>query len=220
MLKKSLLLIFTLLVTGNLMWSQTKHHWDIACVDKLNNQRIAHSNWIQPYSNSVIYMTATTPILMVANPFFETKEGKWKMCAYELGALSGALLVNNLVTFQMKKAVERARPFDAHPDLIDPAYRPTDYSFPSGHTSGAFQWATTMVLYSRFHYGKSPWWVTVPAFAYAGSIAWSRMAMGVHYPTDVLAGALIGSCSSWLSWKLTTKWYQSSLKRKRGSPST
>lgn len=202
------------------VWSQNKRNWDIGWVDKLNSNGVAHSKWIQPYSNSVIYLTATTPALLVAKPFFEKTEGKWKKCAFEVGAMSGALLVNNVVTFQMKKAFERPRPFDAHPELIDPAYRPSDYSFPSGHTSGAFQWATTMVLYSKFHYGKSPWWVTVPVYTYAGSIAWSRMAMGVHYPTDVLAGALIGSCSSWLSWKLTSKWYQTSIKRKSISTNT
>lgn len=201
------LLALLLLLSQN-MSAQNNHNWDITLVDKLNHKGVSSNTWIQPYSNSVIYMTAATPILFATKPLFEKKENKWKKCLFELGAMSSGLVVNNLVTFQMKKAFERARPFDAYPNLIYPAYRPTDYSFPSGHTSGAFQWATTMVLYSKFHYGKSPWWISAPVYAYAGSIAWSRMAMGVHYPTDVLAGAIIGSCSSWISWKLTHKCFE------------
>jgi undecaprenyl-diphosphatase len=72
-------------------------------------------------------------------------------------------------------------------------------SFPSGHTSVAFSTATSLYL----AYPK--WYVAVPAFTYAASVGYSRMYLGVHYPSDVLAGAVIGAGSAWLMYK-ANKW--------------
>jgi undecaprenyl-diphosphatase len=75
-------------------------------------------------------------------------------------------------------------------------------SFPSGHTSSAFQWATGCAL------ACPKWYVVVPAYAYACGIGYSRMYLGVHYPSDVLAGALVGGGSAVLSQFLTQKLLQ------------
>ena len=69
-------------------------------------------------------------------------------------------------------------------------------SFPSGHVSAAFCTATSLSL--RFH----KWYVIAPSFLWATSVGWARMYQGVHYPSDVLAGAIVGAGSAWLGYKI------------------
>ena len=73
--------------------------------------------------------------------------------------------------------------------------RPTDYSFPSGHTAASF--AAASALYFR----RSRWWL--PAGLLAALIATSRLYLYVHFPTDVLGGAALGILSGWLGVRLT-----------------
>lgn len=107
--------------------------------------------------------------------------------------------VNTLVTTSLKYGVNRERPYAAYPFDIIKRTSTGPYSFPSGHTSYAFSLATSMTLATK------KWYVAAPCYVYAGAVGYSRMRLGVHYPSDVLAGALIGIGSSWLVWKLD-KW--------------
>lgn len=85
----------------------------------------------------------------------------------------------------LKLIFGRARPCDAlgwcSPIEI---LSPGGGSFPSGHAAGSFAFAAFVALHA-------PRW-SVPALAYAMIVAWSRCVLGVHYPTDVAAGALLG----------------------------
>jgi undecaprenyl-diphosphatase len=98
-------------------------------------------------------------------------------------ALTGALGV--LLYALLKRLLVRERPFITHP-AIDLGVAPLDrYSFPSGHTLHAvsFAWQATV------HFPELGW-VLVPL---AALIAASRVVLGLHYPSDVLAGAAIGA---------------------------
>ena len=102
------------------------------------------------------------------------------------------------ITYGLKYSVKRTRPYITNPALkADGTGR--DPSFPSGHTSVAFSTATSLFL------AYKKWYVAVPAFTYAATVGYSRMYLGVHYPTDVLAGAVIGAGSAWLMYK-ANKW--------------
>ncbi len=113
-------------------------------------------------------------------------------------AMAGSLAINSILTVSLKYAIHRERPFVAEKDI----YKKTDvgpYSFPSGHTSTVFATATSITL----AYPK--WYVAAPAFAWASAVGYSRMHLGVHYPSDVLAGAILGSLSSFMAFKLNQK---------------
>ena len=111
----------------------------------------------------------------------------------------GAILLTTAVSVGLKYAVNRARPFNEYPLLFKGKVSASSYSFPSEHTSSAFSTATSLSL----AYPK--WYVIAPAYIWACSAAYSRMYLGVHYPSDVLAGAIIGSACSFASFKLE-KW--------------
>jgi len=86
----------------------------------------------------------------------------------------------------LKNVVERTRPFVADPTVVLKVTPPSSFSFPSGHTLDAFTSATAIFMYYR----KSG----IIAFAVASLIAFSRMYLFVHYPTDILGGIVIGVC--------------------------
>lgn len=104
--------------------------------------------------------------------------------------------LNTLVTTGLKYGISRPRPYETYPELVIKRTSTGPYSFPSGHTSYAFSLATSATLATK------KWYVAVPCYVYAGTVGYSRMRLGAHYPSDVLAGALIGIGSSWLVWKL------------------
>jgi hypothetical protein len=101
------------------------------------------------------------------------------------------------VAYGMKYSFKRSRPYMKLPELSSSSTNSP--SFPSGHTAVAFSTATSLFL------AYKKWYVAVPAFTYAASVGYSRMYLGMHYPSDVLAGAVIGAGSAWLMYK-ANKW--------------
>jgi len=87
----------------------------------------------------------------------------------------------------IRPAVNRARPFVATPQIPVIGSRPSDASFPSGHTATAFAGA---FIVSRMARPLAPLW-----WALAAAIAYSRVYLGVHYTIDLAGGALLGLCA-------------------------
>ena len=104
-----------------------------------------------------------------------------------------------LITEGFKQSIKRPRPYSSAPEDIISRCKTSGFSFPSGHTSVAFATATALTLSTK------RWYVAVPAFTYAGLIGYSRMRLGAHYASDVLAGIIVGVGTSLLTWQCD-KW--------------
>lgn len=110
------------------------------------------------------------------------KTGEMGLCAVVL-----SVLVNNLF---LKNFVARSRPFTVIESLVPLIQKPTDYSFPSGHTACAF--AVGFLLFRRL---PKPYGILCLILAIL--IGGSRIYLGVHYPSDVIAGMISGICISY-----------------------
>jgi membrane-associated phospholipid phosphatase len=108
--------------------------------------------------------------------------------------IGASVLSSAIITNILKYSINRPRPYITFP-YIEQAANGGSPSFPSGHTSDAFAFATSLSI----AYPK--WYVIVPSYLWAGAVAYSRMDLGVHYPSDVLAGALIGAGSAYLCYQ-------------------
>ena len=129
------------------------------------------------------YAAAAVGLWLVARPYGNPR---WKLAATG-GVLSAglALLTDQAITGLW----ERPRPYAAHPAATHLlAAASSDPSFPSDHAAAAFAIAVAVLAFSR--------WAGAAFLAAASFIAASRVALGLHYPSDVVVGALIGALSA------------------------
>ncbi len=107
-----------------------------------------------------------------------------------------ALAIGALITnVALKHLIARTRPYEVIDGLILIIEKQSDYSFPSGHTCASFAAAGVYWRMMPKKYG-------VPLLILAVLIAFSRLYVGVHYPSDVLGGLLIGLFAAWAAWKI------------------
>jgi undecaprenyl-diphosphatase len=132
-------------------------------------------------------------VALLASLFLAT--GKWRSINARHGVVAAgfsALLALGLAHV-IAEVWDRARPYDAHPGaahlFISPSHDP---SFPSDHATAAFAIAVSIWLRNRKAGGL--------ALAMAAVVAVARVAVGVHYPSDVIGGALIGTAAALILW--------------------
>ncbi len=159
-----------------------------------------HSAWdktMNTVSNSVFPIMLATPISLIGVGYAQNNQTILRdgfKSAISIG-------LNAALTSGLKLAVNRKRPFVKYPNDIIQRTHVGKYSFPSGHTSNAFAAATALTLSSK------KWYVAVPSYAYACLVGYSRMRLGVHFPSDVLGGMVIGIGASLLVFQ-ADKWLQ------------
>lgn len=185
-------LLFIISIWLWLPFSVHAQNWDINILKSINPQHPNSLYWKQT-SASAFYVTGAAGvgqlIYGIAND-----DPKMQQRSFELFISVG---VSTLLSDGLKVAVNRERPADRYPNEVFVNSPLHGHSFPSGHATLAFNTATTIAL----EYKK--WYITVPAYLWAGSVGYSRMYLGRHYPTDVLGGAAVGIGSGILSHWLT-----------------
>lgn len=126
---------------------------------------------------------------ILAAVLFLTARRTRRMGAVMLLALAIGFLVGNMT---LKPLIARERPCWIDPSVPLLIQSPRDFSFPSGHSLSSFAAAFSMALHS-LKWG-------VPALGLAGVVAFSRLYLYVHFPTDVLAGIFLGIGAAFLAF--------------------
>jgi undecaprenyl-diphosphatase len=155
------------------------------------NAGVATRDWLEDPVTQMgglavtLYAIATIGLWFLARPYGDLK---WKLaCASALVAAAVAMLGNQVIS----RAWDRPRPYETHPasDHLLSAPSP-DPSFPSDHAAAAFAIAFAVLAFSRRG--------GLVFLAAATLIGLSRIALGMHYPSDVVSGALVGWAAAML----------------------
>jgi len=149
------------------------------CLSRRYSRQVAEiSRWVSRLGDGVYYLVFALLLM-----YLEVENSKAFFIVALLGfafELPAYLLVKN--------TIKRQRPNDVIQEFVAYLVPSDKFSFPSGHTAAAFVMATTIAeFYPQF---------ALPAYVLAMLIGSSRVLLGVHFPTDILAGMLLGVSSA------------------------
>jgi membrane-associated phospholipid phosphatase len=213
----------TVIVSKRNLIDSTRKHIDTTALKKLNLDRWYKGNQVKPYSDPDnwdvrLFRKINNARSPFKDRFFDTFDRSMLPISLILPAsmfiygraynktydensaylLASAEFTNLVLTFGTKVFVKRERPLNKLPHCYIKGKPTLDvYSFPSGHTSTTFSIATMFAL----RYTKYPQ-VYVPMYAWAMIVAYARPYFAMHYPSDLLAGAVYGTGSSILIYSL------------------
>lgn len=178
---KKCLLVFLLSIC---CLSITAQNWDINTLHTINSWDGKFvRNYSKVMSTSTPYLSLGVPAVIAAVGGFKKDQKLLKDAMYIFTSVGEAFVVS----YAMKYMIDRERPYVRYPDRVHPREKVSSPSFPSSHTASAFSLATSLSI----TYPK--WYVIAPSALWACSVGFARMNEGVHYPSDVMAGAVIGA---------------------------
>jgi membrane-associated phospholipid phosphatase len=154
-------------------------------------------------SETPTYVGIGIPVVLYVTSWIK-KDKQMRIYSYESASTQ---LISGVIIIGMKIGFDRERPFNTYSD-INKYSTGGSPSFPSGHTAMAFAAATSLSL------AYPEWYIIAPSMLYASAVGYSRMYLGVHYFTDVAAGAIIGAGTAF-AVHYTSKWIQKKVKAKR-----
>lgn len=180
-MKRVALLTLFISITVSCVYAQ---NWDINTLHKINNW---DGKFIRNYNRTISrtepYIAVSVPTSMLVLALVNNNKALLEDAIYTSTSVIGTFAI----TYGMKYLINRKRPYDRYPEKVYAYSHESSPSFPSGHTATAFALATSLCI----KYPK--WYIIAPTAAWACSVGISRMNEGVHYPSDVIAGAVIGA---------------------------
>ncbi len=182
-----LLIVFQLLIafiftSKVLAQSQIQKLDDRIMINLANNRTSEKTGLFVFLSDTYLYGDVGVPAGLLVGGIVANDKGMRQNSLY----IASSTAISYAFTSLIKALVKRRRPYVQNINIV-PVYRARGTSFPSGHTSSTICTATALSI----AYPK--WYVIAPSFLWAGSVSFSRMYLGVHYPTDVATGAILGS---------------------------
>lgn len=170
-------------------------------------QENLRADWLTPFMIAFTKLGGLGLIWIVTSLIFLCfKKTRW-VGAAGLLALFFSLAVNNVC---LKRLIARTRPYEVVEGLQLLTKKASDFSFPSGHTGSSFAAATAFFL--TIGKGKARW----IAIAAAALMAYTRLYIGIHYPTDILGGLITGCLCGYAAYRIIcavrTKWIQTAAK--------
>lgn len=203
-MKKLFLFKSLLVLLGCFLFFQPlfAQNWDVNLLRRIN----------PPQPNSIIFRGATASAypLSIGVPvgiFIAGVISKNKVTELNAAEIGASVVATAAAAEILKIAMNRQRPFQKYNGIYPYQYE-NGQSFPSGHASLAFATAASLSLVYK------KWYIVVPAFLWAGGVGYSRLYLGEHYPSDVLAGAVVGAGSAWITHQ-ARRWLEKRINKQR-----
>lgn len=169
--------------------------WDIRILREI------YENRFTAFDSAFILITDTAaaiafgvPLIMLVTGLLKKNKILWRNALAIFFPVAISAIVANILKFSF----DMPRPYELYP-FIEKLSSGGSPSFPSGHTADAFAFAiATGLIYFR-------WYIILPVLIWAGLVGLSRMWLGVHFPSDVIAGAFIGAACAGIYYLVANK---------------
>ncbi len=198
---KKILCLWVTLTSATLLPAQ---NWDVNALTTINrwdSRFIRNSS--KGLAGSAYYIAAGVPSAMALYGILAKEE-----LLTRNGIYIGTTVIEAVaVSYGLKHLINRERPYKKYPEKITGYGTESSPSFPSAHTAAAFSLATSLsISYPR-------WYVIAPSAAWATAVGLARINQGVHYPSDVIAGAAIGVGCGFLN-VYVNRWFRKITEKK------
>jgi membrane-associated phospholipid phosphatase len=191
-MKRTLINLITIFSLSFVQLNSYSQNADIDLLKEINlNRNRSLDGTFKIVTGSAAPLSFGTPAIMCGIGLLQRDSLTIRNSLYVASSVAATVILTTMT----KYIANRPRPFVTW-SFIEKESSGGSPSFPSGHTSEAFALATSLSL----TYPK--WYVIGPSFLWAGAVGYSRMDLGVHYPSDVLAGAILGAGCAWITFKV------------------
>ena len=158
---------------------------------------------LRAVTNTAAVIAFGFPAVLLLNGLFKKNKDAQINALLLIIPVAVSAIVSNI----LKYVIDLPRPYEIYP-FIHKLSVGGSPSFPSGHTADAFAFAAAVSLRYR------KWFIVAGMLLWASLVGYTRMALGVHFPSDVLAGAIIGILCAYFAYRYTKTKYPTDVSAK------